>query len=231
MLDDLDGGIRSHFQGLLSAIDASFDATTVILSLVDDEKTHRLLAEDNSPIKEVQLPFAICERQTPTSDVIKQHSAYKFANDIVISRDRDANTARTNRIAPIQMRYNIHVYHKQFSLLSDLTEYWMLNLGRTYTIFNITLPELDNEQLDVSLTVEDPESVRPAREDVWLGGLVYRQTFPSLVRTLLVSPSAATEKTILNTVLEIDLEFLGLDGLVDEFGNFVADETGHFIRG
>jgi len=214
MLKELDVALRDHFLAILAGIDPNFDAFRIVLSLVDDEKNDILLMEklrigldpidDEDDAARVKLPFAVLQREPIRHTEFNNHASARYSrNHIQVSADETTGDARFVQVAALDISYRLRIYHDDFEMLSDLTEFWLLNAGGNFTKLTFSIPEADGEDIDATLALEEPEPVNPTLEQIRTDGLSFIQTFPITLRTILVG-SAFDAKIILTNIKNIE---------------------------
>lgn len=212
MLTELDTALFSHFQIILESINPAFTPDRMAFSLVNDQKHHFLLMEEirsgfvedgEEDDARVKFPFAILQRDLLQHTEWNNHGSSRNTNqNIIISKDTGAGTARIVQAMPIDISYNLTIYNDNVEVLTDLIEFWLLNAGGNFTKITFTIPEADDEEIDATIALEQPEPVYPALEESRQEGLVFSQSFPIVLRTILIG-EVTDAKIILTNIRNI----------------------------
>ena len=210
MLVQVEEALKDHFVSFLSKYRSELsDVGRVSFSLVNDRETHlkeiekaRHRADPN--VSGVLFPAFVIVR-IGHKPVRRANSARPAVGTVELSRDNDTGDVRTAKYKFIEIDYQLVMYDTCFEGLTDLFEYWSLNLGDCNTVFSYILPDVDNTQWDSVMTFEDPEiaaSTVGEYEDE--DGLIYTQVFPFTIRTIILSP-VGDEFVILDPISNVHI--------------------------
>ena len=143
----------------------------------------------------VLLPAVVLTRLQIDSNSDWSHSRSVHSNpNVLLSSSTTTGEARTVTMCWTRIDYSLTFYTSKFSSLNKLTLNWLMNAGRRLTSFSIGLEDLDDEEFDVTLAFQPPESVKTSRfeaEDE--KGPIFAQAFPFSIDTTVVPTCAGCQ--------------------------------------
>ena len=149
----------------------------------------------------VILPTVVVTRRQIYAGDEWHFSRSVHANEVIISKNLTTNEASIVTMSPVQIDYSVTLYDNKFSNLDRMMLNWFMRAGQHLTYFSYTHDDLGDEEIDVVMAFEQPESVKPSRIEVESQqGDIYSQTFPFNMRTLLFLPQSTAK--IITTVQE-----------------------------
>ncbi len=220
-------GMLELMRTFLPQVDARFNDTNIIGSIVDDDETilanyERQLMSANCEAEEtdgegggnpagaqVKFPFAALIRKPPRSiPGASNYSAATFNRKITLVRDArkatDGGTGAgytTEGSADVEVDFQLAIFDNDYDKLTEFLALWMLKSGHMATRFKYTVPLTDPDlfELVANLVLQEGEqTVKASLSERKEFGIVYKQLFPLLARTPLVLAQAIPVKIILD---------------------------------
>jgi len=207
MLIDIDTAVVTHVAGMVGRLNSlKYPSTRVKLELVEDENTHlrsiELASRQNNHEPDTatrRFPFVIVYRGNSVSRVNSSSSSKAAIRDIVLREDTITGEVALADGKQISLEYVIYQYTTSFAELTELFEYWAVNIGEHHTAmdFRFSESQLNPVQFKGNIVFKEPESVRPSVSTIEDQGTVYIQKFPFTLDTIVLTNVRDSNELIL----------------------------------